>query len=222
MKEKLIAAIKAKHPALNLRTKRLDDLSAKLEAKIKDESEIETILETYSDYIIDMAKADDRVYAAEAKLKALKTPPKEEEKIETGADAPPVDDTPAWAKTLMTEIKQLKADKAQTTIQSQLKEKLKDANPLVNWADWKQPETDEEVTPFIEKVTAKSKELDKTLTEKRLAALAAPKQGTQSPAGTPTVSASLKQTLEAQNKTQQAAVAPANGKSFVINTPGTL
>jgi hypothetical protein len=226
MKEKITAAIKAKYPAINLSKKRLEQISNVIEAEvIDDETKIDAALNLYNKYnpLTEMASNDDKLRTAEKKLKETTSAATTNPTTDPPADdAKKVDDTPEWAKALMTEVKQLKAEKAQTTIQGQLKEKLKDVNPLVNWNDWKQPESDEEATAFIDKVTAKSKEVEKTLTEKGLSALSAPRTGAGAQQQ-PGVSATLKATLEAQNKSAAAQInSPAVGKSLVINSPGTL
>jgi hypothetical protein len=234
MKEKILAAIRAKFPAINLSKKRLEQIAAFIETKvIDDETKIDAALTLYNEYnsLTEMASHDDKLRTAEKKLKETTQTPKEKSETTTTetVDVPDDPNVPVWAKALLegnkklTEtVTKLQAERAQTTIQSQLKEKLKDVNPLVNWADWKQPETDEEMTAFVEKVTTKNTEVVKTLTDQGLQALTLPKAGVKTETGKTAVSASLKQTLEQQNKSATQVQTPAVGKSFLINTPGTL
>lgn len=226
MKEKILAAIKAKYPAINLSKKRLEQISNVIEAGvIDDETKIDAELNLYNKYnpLSDMASSDDKLRTAEKKLKETTSASKEDPKKETETpetETPAADAMPVWMKPFMDKLTKLEADKAQTTIQSQLKEKLKDVNSLVGWSEWKQPETDEEVTAFVEKVTAKSKELDKTLTEKGLSALAAPKSGTQADTSkTAAATAAIKASLEKDKPAATQATTPAAANPFVINTP---
>ena len=108
MKEKILAAIKAKFPNVNLSKKRLDAIAAKIEAKITDENEIDAKLDEYNDYnpLADLAKEDDRVRNLEAKAKAAQPAPKDD----TPADEPdPLADpaTPEWAKSLIKQNQEL-------------------------------------------------------------------------------------------------------------------
>ncbi len=176
-----------------------------------------------------MASHDDKLRTAEKKVKETTPAAKEDpKKVDPAADTPADPDMPAWAKAILDSNKKLtesvsslQAEKALTTIQSQLKDKLKDVNPLVNWNDWKQPETDEEATAFVEKVTARSKEVDKTLTEKGLQALAAPKSSGDREQKTG-VSAALKTFLEKEKAAAPQANSAPLQNSFTINTPQNL
>jgi hypothetical protein len=221
--EKIIERIKAKFPGINLSKPRLDAIAAKIDAKVEDdETKIDAQLDAYNDFnpLADIAKQDDTIRDLKSKVKTAAKP--QPTKTDEPADEPIVDDTPKWAKTLMTELAQLKAEKAQTTIQSQLKEKLKDINPLVSWEDWKQPEKEDDIAAFVEKVQAKATAIEKLATEKGLGALAAPKTGAADATKATATSAALKATLEQQNKSKVAETQAPAGNKFVINSPGTL
>lgn len=113
-KDEIIAYFKTKYPALNLRTKRLDVLAARLESKIKDESELSAKLDELNEIMpfTDIAKEDDALHESERKLKefghkkASETP----EKNVTPAEGKK-DETPEWAKNLINEVQGLKAEK---------------------------------------------------------------------------------------------------------------
>ena len=71
MKEKIIASIKAKFPAVNLSKARLDAIAAILEKKVTDESEIDAKLDEFNEYnpLADIAKQDDAMRNMQNKLK---------------------------------------------------------------------------------------------------------------------------------------------------------
>ena len=174
MKEKIIAAIKAKFPAINLSKKRLDAIAAKIEAKvIDDETKIDASLDAFNDFnpIADIAKQDDVIRNYEAKLKGQHEKKEDPEK----KDNPEIpDDTPAWAKSLMESNKTLaeklaaiEGKERHTSIKSAIALKLKDV-PANYWEDWQIPEKDEDIEPFIEKVTTKFTAFTKDLTDKGL------------------------------------------------------
>src|SRR5688572_20144875 len=110
MKEKIIAAIKALYPAANLTKKRLDAIAAKIEARCNaDETQIDAQLTIYDDYnsIVEQAKTDDRIAAAE--LKAKKESSKKDEKTpgtegKEPEETPKPDDTATLLKTLLAEV----------------------------------------------------------------------------------------------------------------------
>lgn len=183
MKEKIIAAIKAKYPAINLSKKRLDAIAAKIETKvIDDETKIDAALETYNDFnpLADIAKQDDAIRNYEAKLKSQQPPKKEEEKKE---DSELPDDTPAWAKsliesnkTLSEKLASIEGEKKVSTIKSTIASKLKEV-PATYWEDWAIPDKDEDVEGFIEKVNTKYTAFTKDLTDKGIAVVPMPGSG---------------------------------------------
>jgi hypothetical protein len=133
MKEKIISQLKAKYPGVNLSKARLDAIADKLSPKITEESQIDAKLDELNEIFpfADIAKQDDRVRTLEAKTKE---PPKpadtNQQNQQPSADQPPADDTPAWAKALMEEVRTLKTEKQQQTIQAKLNEKLKGVPPV--------------------------------------------------------------------------------------------
>lgn len=126
MKEKIVAAIKAKWPALNLRKKRLDDIAARLEAKITDENEIDVKLDELDAVFpfADIAKQDDALAEAERKAKQVQpkqeTPPKTEAE---GSQEPPKDDTASLLKTLLEKVDRLEKNKTNESFIAQFTEK---------------------------------------------------------------------------------------------------
>jgi len=94
MKEKIIAAIKAKFPALNLRKTRLDAIAAKLEAKVKDETEIDAAVTDFDSLFpfADIAKQDDKIAELENKLKAPSKPDPKPEPAPTPKEETKTDD----------------------------------------------------------------------------------------------------------------------------------
>ena len=157
MKEKILARFKAKYPAVNLSTKRLDALSARLESKITDESEIDAQLDAINDFtpFDEIAKSDDTIISLKAKLKTAGKPaPKDvDDTTDQPQDVPKPDDMPAWAKTLLNEVQTLKKDKAQQTIQEKLKgnDKLKGI-PQQFYKGRPLPEKDEDIETFVNEV----------------------------------------------------------------------
>ena len=108
MKEKIIASIKAKFPAVNLSKARLDAIAAILEKKVTDENEIDAKLDEFNDYnpFADIAKQDDAMRNMQNKLKTAgqQNPTKKDSNHnqEDGGDPKDDDDdTPPWAKALM-------------------------------------------------------------------------------------------------------------------------
>ncbi|WP_018629195.1 hypothetical protein [Niabella aurantiaca] len=106
MKEKIVAAIKAKFPALNLRKTRLDAIAAKLEARVKDETEIDAAVTDFDSLFpfADIAKQDDKIAELENKLKAppkadpAPTPTPEDPKPAPDPKPNPGEEAPAWFK----------------------------------------------------------------------------------------------------------------------------
>lgn len=187
MKEKIIAALKAKFPAVNLSQKRLDEIAAKLEAKVTDETQIDAQLDAFNDFnpVAEIAKTDDRLRDQENKLKKLgqQKPPvkkKEEEEIVIDDDDK---ETPSWAKkilesnkTLLGKVEALEGEKQQTTIKAKLAEKLKDV-PQFIWAKRILPTKDDEIEAFITDVTTDYSAYTKEMTEKGILNIPPPGAG---------------------------------------------
>ena len=189
MKEKIIAAIKAKFPAINLSKPRLNAIAAKIEAKIiDDETKIDGALDTYNEYnpLADIAKADDKLRDLESKSKGKKEDTPTEDKKEV---APP-DDAPEWAKALIEQNKALaqsvaamQGEKVQNSIKSKATEKLKEV-PNSYWGKRALPEKDEDLDAFVTEVAADYAQFKQEMTDQGLSVLAAPRAGGASQAAT--------------------------------------
>lgn len=217
MKEKIIAAIKAKFPTVNLSKKRLEAIAAKIEAKvIDDETKIDAAITTYDEYnpLVEIAKQDDAIRNLEGKLK---TPPK---KDEPGVPPVPVitDDTPEWAKAMIEQNKLLAAglsalqgEKAQSTIRTKatalLSEKGKEV-PVSYWGKRPLPEKEEELEAFITEVQTDYTAFKQEMTDAGLSVLPTPKStSTPAPAGDKTVSPEIKAFAEKQAAAQKSVAA---------------
>jgi hypothetical protein len=200
MKEKILAAIKAKYPDVNLSKKRLDEIADKLSKKITDEKDIDAKLDELNELfpLADLAKQDDTIRDLGNKLKAAtknstkKDGDKESESHEDDDDADTskgkkkaksesTDDTPAWAKefattmkTLSEKVSKMEAEKVAGSIQSQAKVKLKDI-PEVFWKGRKLPDKEEELDDFVKDVTTDYGEFTTVQVENGMAAVPRPK-----------------------------------------------
>lgn len=127
MKEKILASLKTKYKNLGVSDKALEGIAAMLAVTTTDEANIETATDGVKDLLTSIqSDADKRVTDAVAKIK----PPKAPEPPKTPADEPPkTDETPAWAKSLISEIAELKAGKTVDLRKQTLETKLKDVNP---------------------------------------------------------------------------------------------
>jgi hypothetical protein len=157
MKEKIILAIKAKHPKVNLSKTRLAALATRIETKIDgDEAKIDDTITSYEEYIVDIAKADDAARTLEAKLKEKG----EEKPGDKKEDPAPPDDTPAYIKAMMAkldtvtgELAAIKGEKAQQTIKGEASKLLKDV-PASYWIKRPMPEKMEDLDAFVTEVSA--------------------------------------------------------------------
>lgn len=190
-KDKIIAAIKAKFPAVNLSKKRLDAIADKIQEKvIDDETKIDAAIDTFNDYnsIAEIGKQDDIQRGLEKKVKEG-SPKKEDKPADSGKPdqgkptEDPDDNTPSWAKTLIEsnktlagEIAVLKGEKQANIIRSQVKAKLTEV-PESYWGEWALPEKDEDVDAFVTKATEKYTAFTKELTEKGLDNIPTPGAG---------------------------------------------
>lgn len=211
MKEKILAAIKAKFPAINLSKKRLDQISAKIESKVlDDETKIDVALDQYNDFnpLADIAKQDDAHRTLEAKLKTAAQNPKEKDEPDpTVLDA----DTPTWAKTLLESnkklaesVQKLEGEKRQATIKDTIAGKLKDI-PASYWNKRALPENDEKLEDFITEVKSDYKTFAQELTDKGLAHIPLPGGGAP-PAKKEAVSPEIKAFSEKQKAPEPAKV----------------
>jgi hypothetical protein len=120
---------------------------------------------------VDFAKIatdDDRLRTAEAKLKEKSTPkPTSEEDEDDEEDEEPEvkkpgekqkkkERIPSYAKAIMEKLERLENEKKTTSIKEKIKghEKIKDV-PVDFYEDWVQPEKEEDVDSFAEKVATK-------------------------------------------------------------------
>jgi hypothetical protein len=181
MKEKIIAAIKAKFPNVNLSKKRLEAIAAKIEAKvIDDETKIDAAITTYDEYnpLVDIAKHDD---------------------------------TPEWAKAMIEQNKllaqglsALQGEKIATTMRQKAIDKLKDV-PASYWGKRVIPEKEEEMDAFAAEVQTDYAAFKKEMTEAGISVLSVPKSG-EAPDTTKatTVSPEIKAFTEKQAAQQKA------------------
>ena len=211
MKEKIIAAIKAKFPTVNLSKKRLEAIAAKIESKvIDDETKIDAAIVAYDDYnpLVDIAKQDDTIRTLEAKAKA--TPPKKDD-APTPTPAPVItDDTPEWAKAMIEQNKTLAAglaalqgEKLATTMRQKATEKLKDI-PASYWGKRVIPEKEEEMEAFVADVQADYAAFKKEMTEAGISVLSVPKSGEAPDPKAAAVSPEIKAFAEKQTAQQKA------------------
>lgn len=214
MKEKILAAIKTKFPAVNLSKARLDAIAAKIEAKVvDDESKIDAELDAYNDYnpLAETAKADDKVRGLEAKLKAPKTDPPAPKTDDPKPETIP-DDAPSWAKaliqqneTIAKELATIKGEKVAGTIKEKATTMLKDV-PVSYWGKRALPEKEEDLEAFVTDVTTDYTAFKQEMTNQGLSILSTPKTG--GGAGeTKAVSAEIKAFAEKQIATAAPAVA---------------
>lgn len=111
---KIAGRLKALFPKANLSTKRIDVITDKLESKVSDDADdaaIDEIVNQANDFMDfeAIAKEDDRVRTLEANQKKGEEggdPPKDDPKPE-----PPKDDTPEWAKALLSKVDALEKGK---------------------------------------------------------------------------------------------------------------
>ena len=105
----------------NLKKERLDVFVSKLSSKLSEESTQEDVDALWQDYnevvnFEQLAKDDDRLRT----LNVPKPQPKVEEASKQ-SEGPKSDDVPEWAKALLTEVKTLREEKVQDTIQSKFR-----------------------------------------------------------------------------------------------------
>jgi hypothetical protein len=159
MREKIISQLRAKYPGVNLSKERMDAIADRLTPKIKEEAEIDAKLDELNDLMpfADIAKQDDRMRTLEAKEKKpaqqqQQQQPAPESKTE---DVKKDDEVPGWAKELITEVKTLRQEKVQATMQQKLAshEKLKTI-PAIFYKGRTLPEKEEDLDVFVETIAA--------------------------------------------------------------------
>jgi hypothetical protein len=213
MKEKIIAAFKAKYPGINLSKARLAAIAAKIEAKvIDDETKVDAALAAMDDAyaFADIAKDDDKIRTLEAKVKPPKadeTPAEKlaREKAEAASKEPKLpDDVPDYIKAIIEQNKAIAAqlqaiqgEKVATTYKTKATELLKDV-PVSYWGKRAIPDNDEALQAFVTEVTADYTAFKQEMTDAGLNILSAPRAGGAGGAGDKAVSPEIKAFVEKQ------------------------
>lgn len=174
MKEKIIAAIKEKFPAVNLSKKRLDAIAATLEDKVTDETQIDVKLDEFNIYnpFTEIARNDDAMRNMEAKLKSKQEPPP----ATPPADSPPGNDEnldmlkqlSESIKALTEKVSGFEAEKTKGSIRTKVTDQLKDI-PASYWGKRALPEKDEDIETFVEDVKNDFTSFTKEITEAGIA-----------------------------------------------------
>jgi hypothetical protein len=197
MKDKILAAIKAKFPAVNLSKTRLNALAAIIEKKvIDDESKIDAALDDLNSFmpLTDLAKEDDRVRNLEAKLKTTATTKtKDDDESDPNKKTPETNDDPEmpkWARAMMEQNKNLlekvasiEKDKTRQTLQEKIGTQLKDV-PKAIWSKRQMPEKEEDIENFVAEVRTDFEELVQQSTDNGLSLMRPPGNGTPDPTKT--------------------------------------
>lgn len=169
MKEKIIAAIKEKFPAVNLSKKRLDAIAATLEDKVTDETQIDAKLDEFNIYnpFTEIARNDDAMRNMEAKLKSKQepppaTPPGNDEKLDM------LKQLSESIKALTEKVSGFEAEKTKGSIRTKVTDQLKDI-PASYWGKRALPEKDEDIETFVEDVKNDFTSFTKEITEAGIA-----------------------------------------------------
>ena len=106
-------------PKANLSTTRISQYTEKLKAKLSEEStkeDVDNFIKDLNDLVDfeQVAKDDDR-------LRTYQKPQPKVEEASKPSEEPKSDDVPEWAKALLTEVKTLREEKVQDTIQSKFR-----------------------------------------------------------------------------------------------------
>lgn len=106
-------------PKANLSTTRISQYAEKLKAKLSEEStkeDVDNLIKDLNDLVDfeQVAKDDDR-------LRTYQKPQPKVEEAPKQSEEPKSDDVPEWAKALLTEVKTLREEKVQDTIQSKFR-----------------------------------------------------------------------------------------------------
>lgn len=217
MKEKILAAIKAKFPKVNLSKPRLNAIADRIEKTvIDDETKIDAALDAFNDFnpLAELAKQDDTMRDLQGKLKIAALAKKDDESPkEEKVELP--EDTPSWAKallkqneTLSTTLAALQGKEVANTIKAKATELLKDI-PVSYWGKRAIPEKVEDLDAFIEDVNTDYTTFTQDLTNKGL--LLTPKPvGGNDPAKKEAVDPAIKAYVEKEAAKTTAAV-PAVG-----------
>ena len=106
-------------PKANLSTIRISQYAEKLKAKLSEEStkeDVDNLIKDLNDLVDfeQVAKDDDR-------LRTYQKPQPKVEEAQKQSEEPKSDDVPEWAKALLIEVKTLREEKVQDTIQSKFR-----------------------------------------------------------------------------------------------------
>ena len=106
-------------PKANLSTTRISQYAEKLKAKLSEEStkeDVDNLIKDLNDLVDfeQVAKDDDR-------LRTYQKPQPKVEEASKQSEEPKSDDVPEWAKALLAEVKTLREEKVQDTIQSKFR-----------------------------------------------------------------------------------------------------
>ncbi|RNL50776.1 hypothetical protein [Pedobacter jejuensis] len=139
-----------------------DKIAKKVTAEDQIEGEIQELedgpisIKEYADFV--QKTGDKRVQDALAKAKkGLST---EEEEVETPAGPKAGDEVPAWAQSLITEVKSLRAEKTATSIKSKLSEAVGKDVPEAFYNLVQLPDNEEKVQELAEKIQENWKTLN--------------------------------------------------------------
>lgn len=184
---------KAKSLGVNLSQKRIDAIADRLHKKFPDiteEKDHDEKIEDFHEYqpLDELAREDDKLRNLEKKSKET---PAHSDPPESGTPTPSKEqptkkdeDTPAWAKTLIDEVKTLKAERTQATIKEKLAARLKDKVPEKYYQRWALPEKEDDLESFATEVEADYNDLMQEKNNQGFAASSPPGGGTgQPPAG---------------------------------------
>lgn len=137
---KIAGRLKILFPKANLSQKRIDTIVARLESKVQDDADdavIDEVINQANDFMDfeAIAKEDDRIRTLESNQKKVEeggngNPPKNQGTPET--PEPPKDDTPEWAKTLLTKVEALEKGKITESKQNTVSE-LFSKSEILKW-----------------------------------------------------------------------------------------
>lgn len=187
--EKIKERLKAKFPGANLSKTRLDEITARLNASVTAEDQIDGILDQANGIFPfeQIAREDDRARSLEAAARKQQDPPGTPPKTD-----PPGDETPAWAKPLIETIKAqnqkielLEKGKTKETLAQKAAEALKAKNipeafakvPLKNFSI----EKEEDLEAWVSEIQESFTEFEKTNNQKRFEDAINPLEGNASP-----------------------------------------
>lgn len=206
MRDKVYAALVAKHPTISKHY--LGLLATQIAKTVTEEDGIEASITAFETHIsipelaTDFQKEQDRLVGLAEKKWKKENPPKDPANPNEPAKVdPPKDDTPEWAKSLISEVQSLKAEKLQTTITSKIQanEKLKTI-PAKYYAKRKMPEKEEDIEAFVDEVVTDYADFEQDLANNGLSTTVKPVVVNNAD-GKEKVSAEMQAYLAEKNKT---------------------